>query len=91
MNFLEKMFSPLFTGIFSRKIRSKIVRNGNTCCVIWSEPDVPAAYSGVPFLTDVLAVPFFAEEACGMGAHIAARESTIFSRKMSMRPANRER
>ncbi len=62
-NFLEKMFSPFFTGIFLRKIRHKIVRNGNTCCVILSEPDVPTAYSGVPFLTDVLAVPFFAEEA----------------------------
>ena len=52
MNFLEKMFSPFFTGIFSKTICSKI-----SCCVIWSEPDVPAAYSGVPILTDVLAVP----------------------------------
>ncbi len=64
--------------------------------MIWSEPDVPAAYSGVPFLTDVLAVPFFAcgmgeLEACGMGAHFTAREAIIFSRKMIMRPANRER
>ncbi len=59
--------------------------------MIWSEPDVPAAYSGVPFLTDVLAVPFFAEEAFGMGAHFTAREATIFSRKMFMRPPNHER
>ncbi len=57
----------------------------------WSEPDVPAAYSGVSFLTDDLAVPFFAEEACGMGAHFTAREATIFSRKMFMLPANLER
>ncbi len=68
-----------------------MVRNGNTCCVIWSEQEVPAAYSGVPFLTDVLAVPFFAEEAFGMGAHITAREATNFSRKLTMLPANRER
>ena len=72
-----------------------MVRNGNTCCVfqcvIWSEPYVPAAYSGVPFLTDVLAVPFFAEEACGRGAHITAIESSFFSRKMMMPPSNCER
>ncbi len=68
-----------------------MVRNGNTCCVIWIETDVPTAYSGVPFLTDVLAVPFFAKEACCMGAHFTAREATIFSRTMTMRPANRER
>jgi hypothetical protein len=59
-----------------------MVRNGKTCyiscCVVWSEPDVPAAYSGVPFLTDVLAVPFFAEKACCMEAHFMAREATIF-------------
>ncbi len=68
-----------------------MVRNGNTCCVIWSEPDVPAAYSGVPFLTDDLAVPFFAEEAFCMGEHFTAREATIFSRKMYMQPVNREK
>ncbi len=70
-----------------------MVRNGNTCCVFWSEPYVPAAYSGVPFLTDsdVLAVPFFAEEACGMGAHIKVIEATIFSKKMMMPPSNCER
>ncbi len=66
-------------------------RNGNTCCVIWSEPYVPAAYSCIPFLTDVLAVPFFVEEARGMGAHITVIEATIFSRKMIMPPSNRER
>ena len=68
-----------------------MVRNGNTCCVIWSEPYVPAAYSGVPFLTDVLAVPFFAEEACGRGARITAIEPSFFSRKMMMAPSNCER
>ncbi len=68
-----------------------MVRNGNTCCVIWSELYVPAAYSGIPFLTDVLAVPFFAEEACSMGARLTARDATIFSRKMTMPPSNRER
>jgi hypothetical protein len=68
-----------------------MVRNGNTFCVIWSEPYVPAAYSGVPFLTDVLAVPFFAEEACSMGAHFMARDATIFSRIMIMPPSNSER
>jgi hypothetical protein len=68
-----------------------MVRNGNTCCVIWSEPYVPAAYSGVPFLTDVLPVPFFAEEACCMKAHITAIEATIFSRKMMLPPSNCER
>ncbi len=47
----------------------------------WSEPDVPAAYSGVPFLTDDLTVPFFAKEACCMGAHFTAREATIFLEK----------
>ena len=59
--------------------------------MIWSEPYVPAAYSGIPFLADVLAVPFFAEEACGMGALLTARDATIFSRKMIMPPSNSER
>jgi hypothetical protein len=73
-NFLEKIDE---TVIFSRKEMpqefsrendcAKMVRNGNTCCVIWSVPYVPAAYSGIPFLADVLSVPFFAEEACSMG------------------------
>ncbi len=56
--------------------------------MIWGEPYVPAAYyrDGVPFLTDVLAVPVLAEEACFMGAHFSssdftARDATIFSRK----------
>ncbi len=68
-----------------------MVRNGNTCCVIWSEPYVPAAYFGIPFLANVLAVPFFAEEACGKRAHITAIESSFFSRKMMMPPSNCER
>ncbi len=68
-----------------------MVRNGNTCCAIWSEPYVPAAYSGIPSLTDVLAVPFFAKEACGMGAHITAIQATIFSRKKMVPPSNCER
>ncbi len=68
-----------------------MVRNGNTCCVIWSEPYVPAAYSGIPFLTDVLAMPFFAEEECGRGAQITAIGATIFSRKMMTPPSNCER
>ncbi len=68
-----------------------MVKNGNTCCVIWSEPYVPAAYSGIHFLPDVLAVPFFAEEACGMGAHFTARDAKVFSRKMIMPPSNSER
>ncbi len=58
-----------------------MVRNGNTCCVIWSEPYVPAAYSGIPFLPDVLAVPFFVEEACGRGAQFMARDAKHFSRE----------
>jgi hypothetical protein len=67
---------------FLKKIPvAKLVRNGNTCCVIWSEPYVPAAYSGVPFHTNVLAVPFFAEEACCMGAHLTARDAVNFSIK----------
>ena len=68
-----------------------MIRNGNTCCMIWSEPYVPAAYSGVPFLTDVLAVSFFAEEVCGMGAHFTARDAIVFSRKRIMPPSNSER
>ena len=51
-------------------------------------------YSGIPlnpFLADVLAVPFFAEEACGMGAHFTARDATIFSRIKIMPPSNSER
>ena len=54
-----------------------MVRNGNTCCEIWSEPYVPAAYSGIPLLADVLVAPFFVEEACGRGAHITATESSF--------------
>ena len=68
-----------------------MVRNENTCCVIWSEPYVPAAYSGIPFLPDVLAVPFFVEEACSRGAQFMARDATFFSRIMIMPPSNSER
>ena len=58
-----------------------MVRNGNTCCVIWSEPYVPAAYSGIPFLPDVLAVPFFVEEACGRGGALYGERVIIFLEK----------
>ncbi len=68
-----------------------MVRNGNTCCVIWSEPYVPVPYSGIPFLADVLAVPCFAEEACFRGAHITAIESLFVSRKMMILPSNCKR
>ena len=71
-----------------------MVRNGNTCCVIWSEPYVPAAYSCILFLPDVLAVPFFVEEACGRGAQSMARDATFSSRIMIimiMPPWNSER
>ncbi len=91
MIFLEKITA---TGIFSRREMpqefsrenccAKMVRNGNTCCVIWSEPYVPAAYSSIPFLPDVLAVPFFVEEACCRGAQFMARDATFFSRIMIM-------
>ena len=54
-----------------------MVRNGNICCVIWSEPYVPAAYSGM----DVLAVPFFVEEACGRGGALYGDRVIIFLEK----------
>ncbi len=79
------------TGIFSRKEKpqefsrenysAEMVRNGNTCCVMWSEPYVPAAYSGFPFLPDVLAVPFVVEEACGWGGSHYGDRNIIFLEK----------
>ncbi len=53
-----------------------MVRNGNTCCVIRSEPCVPAAYSCIPFLPDILA--FFVEEACGRGGALYGERDIIF-------------
>ena len=58
-----------------------MVRNGNTCSEIWSEPYVPAAYSGIPLLADVLAVPFFVEEACGRGGALYGERVIIFLEK----------
>jgi hypothetical protein len=62
-SFLEKIDEAV---IFSKKEMpqefsrenhcAKMVRNGNTCCVIWSEPYVPAAYSGIPFLVGNLRI-----------------------------------
>ena len=88
MIFFEKITA---TGIFSRKEMpqefsrenycAKMVRNGNTCCKIWSEPYVPAAYSGIPFIRDVLAVPFFVEEACGRGGVLYGERVIIFLEK----------
>ena len=68
-----------------------MVRNGNTCCEIWSEPYVPAAYSGIPFLAGVLAVPFFVEEACSRGGAHYGDRVIIFSRKKRTSPSIRER
>ncbi len=58
---LQQKFSREKTAarIFQKK-KCRSFPLENSCCVSWSEPYVPAAYSGVPFLTDVLAVPFFA-------------------------------
>ncbi len=58
-----------------------MVRNRNTCCVFSSEPCVPAAYSGIPFLPDVLAVPFFVEEACDRGGALYGERDIIFFEK----------
>ena len=68
-----------------------MVRNGNTCSEIWSEPYVPAAYSGFPFLTDVLAAPFFVEEACGRGgAHYGDRVIIFLEKKEDVTFRSRE-
>ena len=59
-----------------------MVRNGNTWSDIWSEPYVPAAYSGIPFLPSFLAEPFFVEEACGRGgAHYGERVIVFLEKK----------
>ncbi len=50
--------------------------------IIWSEPYVPAAYSGIPFLAAFLAVPFLVEEACGRGgAHYNDRVIIFLEKK----------
>ena len=68
-----------------------MVGNGNTCCEIWSEPYVPAAYSGIPFLAAVLARPFFVEEACGRGgAHYGDRVIIILEKKEDVTFDSRE-
>ena len=68
-----------------------MVRNGNTCCEIWSEPYVPAAYSGIPFLAGVLAVPFLVEEACGRGgAHYGDRVIIFLEKKEDVTFDSRE-
>ena len=55
-----------FTQYFSREnIRSKIVKNGNTCSVNWSEPHVSVPYFRAPFLPDDLAVSLFLRIARG--------------------------
>ena len=68
-----------------------MVRNGNTCSEIWIEQYVPAAYSGFPFLTDVLAAPFFVEEACGRGgAHYGDRVIIFLEKKEDVTFGSRE-
>ena len=68
-----------------------MVRNGNTCCEIWSDPLVPAAYSGIPFLPPILAEPFFVEEACGRGgAHYGDRVIIFLEKKEDVTFGSRE-